>query len=250
MTTVDATAHPVLPSVLAYGGDDIVAEWPAAGCSFSKRLLDVLIATSLLIVLAPLLLLVAILIKLDSPGPALFRQRRAGSLKRSQGDHTGWHLQTFMVLKFRTMYTDADPHVHESHIRDFVAGKIVVGGEGTGAAFKVRGDVRVTRIGKLLRRTSIDELPQLLNVLRGEMSLVGPRPVPEYEAFHYLAEERERFTALPGITGLWQVRGRCNLSCAEMIRLDCEYVQQQSMWLDLKILGLTIPAVLAGRGAG
>jgi lipopolysaccharide/colanic/teichoic acid biosynthesis glycosyltransferase len=250
MTTLNAAAHPVLPSVLTFGSDDLVAEWPSLRFSVAKRLLDVFVALSLLVVLAPLLLLVAILIKLDSPGPAVFRQQRVGLLRRSRGDPAGWHLQTFMVLKFRTMFSDADPSVHASHIRDFVAGKIVAGGAGTGAAFKVRGDNRVTRVGKLLRRASIDELPQLLNVLRGEMSLVGPRPVPAYEAVYYLADDRERFAALPGITGLWQVQGRCNLSCAEMIRLDREYVRRRSFWLDLKILALTIPAVLVGRGAG
>ena len=111
-------------------------------------------------------------------------------------------------------------------------------------------DPRVTRIGRILRRTSLDELPQLFNVIRGEMSLVGPRPVPLYEVAAYQPWQRERLAALPGITGLWQVRGRCELSFEDMVRLDVEYIRNQSIWLDFKILSLTIPAVLSGRGAG
>ncbi|MGH9896190.1 MAG: sugar transferase, partial [bacterium] len=120
---------------------------------------------------------------------------------------------------------------------------------GSGARFKLSNDPRVTRVGRVLRRMSLDELPQLFNVLKGEMSLVGPRPVPLYEVAEYGESDTERLAALPGITGLWQVRGRAEIPFSEMVRLDCEYVRNQSLWLDLKILAATIPAVVSGRGA-
>ena len=243
MTTVQTSAAaPALAHALPRAAD------VAAGYR-TKRLLDVVLALALLLLLAPLMLAVAALIKLDSPGPVLFRQERVGARRRRRDQLRGWELRRFRVFKFRSMFSDADQSLHESHINDFVAGTIVSRDTEGRARFKIPGDPRITRVGKLLRRTSIDELPQLINVLRGEMSLVGPRPVPVYEAEHYLAAERIRFAALPGITGLWQVRGRCSLSCADMIRLDCEYVERRSLWLDLKILALTIPAVLFGKGA-
>ncbi len=214
-----------------------------------KRCLDVLVAVVLLLVLAPLLLLVALAIVLETPGPVLFSQERAGSRRRTAGGTTTWEARPFRVYKFRTMVPNAGSGAHEAHVRAFVEGRIEWA-NGAGAAFKLRSDPRVTRVGRLLRKTSIDELPQLVNVLRGEMSLVGPRPVPLYEAELYGARERERFHALPGITGLWQVNGRCDLSFEEMIRLDLEYVRRRSLALDLCILARTLPAVLSTRGAG
>jgi lipopolysaccharide/colanic/teichoic acid biosynthesis glycosyltransferase len=146
------------------------------------------------------------------------------------------------------MVTDADPAVHEAYIRDFVAGRVQASPE-TGGKFKLTNDPRVTRVGRILRKFSLDELPQLLNVLKGDMSLVGPRPVPPYEAAQYGNGHRRRLAAIPGITGLWQVKGRCLVSFEEMIHMDLEYVRNASLLLDLKILLLTIPAVLSTRGA-
>lgn len=146
------------------------------------------------------------------------------------------------------MVHGADQSLHQGHIRAFVQGQLPVR-DGVGAKFKIANDDRITRVGRVLRRTSLDELPQLLNVLRGEMSLVGPRPVPPYEVAEYQASEMERLAALPGITGLWQVNGRGELPFSEMVRLDREYVRHQSLWLDCRILAATLPAVVSGRGA-
>jgi lipopolysaccharide/colanic/teichoic acid biosynthesis glycosyltransferase len=215
----------------------------------AKRFLDVLVAGVLLLVLAPLLLLVALAITLETPGRVLFSQQRAGSRRRTEGGKAIWEARVFRIYKFRTMVQSADSVLHEAHIKAFVAGRIDQG-DGAAATFKLRSDPRVTRVGRFLRKTSIDELPQLVNVLVGQMSLVGPRPVPLYEAELYRPWERERFSALPGVTGLWQVNGRCELSFDEMIRLDVEYVRRRSLALDVSILVRTIPAVLSMRGAG
>jgi lipopolysaccharide/colanic/teichoic acid biosynthesis glycosyltransferase len=145
------------------------------------------------------------------------------------------------------MVRDADPGVHEAHIRAWVDGEIE--GADTGAQFKIRNDARITRVGRILRKLSIDELPQLLNVLKGEMSLVGPRPVPTYEVAEYDGWHYERLAALPGITGLWQVEGRGDVSFEEMIRMDIAYVRNKSVWRDLRLLVQTVPAVLSRRGA-
>jgi lipopolysaccharide/colanic/teichoic acid biosynthesis glycosyltransferase len=214
-----------------------------------KRFEDLLIAAAVLVVLAPMLLLIALAIELDSPGPAIFTQARMGARRRVRRGFASWEATTFRVFKFRTMVLDADPAVHEAHIDAFVNGGLRADA-GTDAAFKLRDDPRVTRVGRFLRRSSLDELPQLVNVLLGDMSLVGPRPVPVYEAARYGEPERMRFGALPGITGLWQVSGRCALPFDDMIRLDLEYVRKQSLWFDLKILLRTVPAILSGRGAG
>jgi lipopolysaccharide/colanic/teichoic acid biosynthesis glycosyltransferase len=213
----------------------------------AKDVLDVTIAAVLLVVLSPVLAAVAIAIKLDSRGPVLFVQERTGVRRRRIGGRLEWEPSTFRFLKFRSMVHNADPSLHEAHIMEYVAG----GGatDGARARFKVADDPRITRVGRVTRRLSLDELPQLLNVLKREMSMVGPRPVPPYEAAHYLTRYPERFAALPGITGLWQVRGRCDLSSDEMAELDVEYVENQSLLLDAKILFQTIPAVITGRGA-
>ena len=214
-----------------------------------KRLLDIVLSIVLLILLAPLVVAIALAIKLDSSGPILFLQERVGARRRTRGGAEVWEPRIFEVFKFRTMVDGCDNSLHESHVTAFVNGELN-GNGAEGSRFKLADDPRVTRAGSLLRRTSLDELPQLLNVLRGEMSLVGPRPVPTYEAEQYDAGGRERFGALPGITGLWQISGRCDLPFDEMTRLDAQYVQRRSLGLDLKILALTIPAVLNGRGAG
>ena len=212
----------------------------------AKRAVDVLLSAALLALLAPVLLVIAIAIRLDSRGPVLFMQERVGARRRIRNGIERWEPTIFRVFKFRTMTDGCDNSLHETHVKAFVAGQLNGDGE-DGARFKLANDPRVTRVGRVLRQTSLDELPQLLNVLGGTMSLVGPRPVPTYEAVEY--ESRQRFTALPGITGLWQVRGRCDLPFEEMTRLDEEYVEERSLGLDLKILALTVPAVLKGRGA-
>lgn len=215
---------------------------------YSKRIMDVVLATSLLILVLPLMLLIAILIRLDSPGPVFFVQERVGARRRSLGRQTIWEIQNFSLYKFRSMVRDADPSVHQAFAKAFIEGQIETP-KAAGVKFKLAKDPRVTKVGRILRKTSLDELPQLFNVLKGEMSLVGPRPVPIYEVAQYQAWHRERLAAMPGISGLWQVTGRCQVTFDEMILLDIEYVRRQSLWLDLKILFLTIPAVLIGRGA-
>ena len=213
-----------------------------------KRSIDVLLATALIILLLPLLLLVAVLIKLDSPGPVIFTQERVGAKRQRFGHHRFWVVQSFTLYKFRSMVRDADPSLHEAYIKEFVEGRAEPS-PGNGGTFKLINDPRVTRVGRILRKLSLDELPQLFNVLKGEMSLVGPRPVPTYEVTGYQARHQSRFAALPGITGWWQVKGRCRVSFEEMMRMDLDYINNASLWLDLKILLLTIPAVASRRGA-
>lgn len=212
-----------------------------------KRGLDVLLSAGFLIVLFPLLLVIAILIKLDSPGPVLFVQDRVGVKRGTTNGRVVWEVQAFPFLKFRSMVTNADQSLHESYIRDFREGRNNTSGNGSG--FKLNNDSRVTQLGRILRKTSLDELPQLVNVLTGDMSLVGPRPVPVYEVALYADLHYERLSAAPGITGLWQTKGRCHVPFEEMVRMDIEYARRASLWLDMKILLLTIPAVLSGRGA-
>jgi lipopolysaccharide/colanic/teichoic acid biosynthesis glycosyltransferase len=203
----------------------------------SCRALDVIGSLLLLVLLSPVLLVLAIVVRLDSPGPALFRQRRLGR-----------DLEPFTVNKFRTMHHGA---AHDHH-REFVLG--LIKGESPqvetlGSPYKMAADRRVTRAGRWLRRSSLDELPQLWNVLRGEMSLVGPRPPIPYEVEHYPAHWFARFSVKPGVTGLWQVNGRSEVPLEEMVRLDVEYAQRRSLWLNLSLLARTVPAVLSGRGA-
>ncbi len=201
----------------------------------SIRLLDVAGATLGMLVLSPLLLVVAVAIKLDSPGRVFFRQRRLGK-----------DLEPFSVAKFRTMGEGADSGAHRSHVEEMIADG---DRQGTRPMTKLQEDARVTRVGSFLRRTSIDELPQLWNVLRGEMSLVGPRPPIQYEVDRYPPEAFRRFAVKPGVTGLWQVSGRSLLTFKQMIELDAEYAETRSVGLNLKILLLTLPTVIHGKGA-
>jgi lipopolysaccharide/colanic/teichoic acid biosynthesis glycosyltransferase len=216
-----------------------------------KRLVDLALSVPLLLVLLPLIVVIALAIKLDTPGPVYFVQPRAGLRRRRVGGTTQWEVRPFTFYKFRSMVHGADQSVHEAYVRAFVHGRLTpsTNGNGTHATYKLAHDARVTRVGRLLRRTSLDELPQFVNVLKGEMSLVGPRPVPLYEAAEYQDADAERLAVPPGITGLWQVKGRGEVPFAEMMRLDREYVRNQSLWLDFKILMATIPVVLSGRGA-
>lgn len=195
----------------------------------AKRLLDIAVAAVLLVVMSPVFVIAAIAVRLDSPGPILFRQERRGLNKR-----------TFHMLKFRSMYVDAEARLAEvAHLN--TAG---------GPSFKVKNDPRITRVGKWLRRFSVDELPQLVNVLKGEMSLVGPRPLFAWE-YDRIAEPwvKRRGSVKPGLTGLWQVSGRSNLPFDRRIELDLEYIDTWSFALDIEILARTVPAVLLGRGA-
>jgi len=214
----------------------------------SKRCMDIFLSTALIILLSPLLLLIALLIKLDSPGPVIFTQERVGARRQRFGRFRFWVVRNFTFYKFRSMVRDADPSLHEAYIKDFVEGRAQPSSE-NGGKFKLTNDPRVTRVGHILRKFSLDELPQLFNVLKGDMSLVGPRPVPTYEVAGYSPRHHNRFAALPGITGWWQVKGRCQVSFEEMIRMDLDYIRNASLWLDLKILFLTLPAVLSRRGA-
>ena len=213
-----------------------------------KRCADLCLSALVLIALLPLLLLIALLVKIDSSGPIFFTHERVGAKRLQVRGEAVWVISNFRMHKFRSMVQDADSAMHEAYIRSFVAGRVQPNEE-QGRKFKLTNDPRVTRIGRILRRTSLDELPQLFNVLKGEMSLVGPRPVPPYEVACYRPGDHKRLAALPGITGLWQVNGRCQVSFEEMIHMDLEYIRNASLWLDLEILLLTIPAVLCGRGA-
>jgi lipopolysaccharide/colanic/teichoic acid biosynthesis glycosyltransferase len=203
-------------------------------------------AAVLLVMLAPLLVLLAVLVKVTSPGPVLFTQRRAGS-RRLTGDGTCWQPAPFRMLKFRSMAASADESLHLQHIRRYTSMTVVP--TAGGAGFKLANDLRVTRFGRFLRRTSLDELPQLVNVLLGHMSLVGPRPVPVYEAEMYRPKDYIRFAALPGVTGLWQVSGRGAVGFDEMIALDAQQVTRRSLRLDVTVLLRTLPAVIRAAGA-
>lgn len=201
------------------------------------RTFELVLSAVLLVVLLPLLALIALIVRLDSPGPVLFRQRRVGREERP-----------FTVNKFRTMHNGVGHDTHRAFVLGLIAGEQPEPRE-DGPRFKLVGDERVTRIGRLLRRTSLDELPQLWNVVRGDMSLVGPRPPIPYEVEHYPSHWFARFAVKPGLTGLWQVSGRSELTLEEMVALDVEYVQRRSLGLNLAILARTVPAVLSTRGA-
>jgi lipopolysaccharide/colanic/teichoic acid biosynthesis glycosyltransferase len=203
----------------------------------AKRLLDLIVAAICLLVVSPLLLAVAVAIRLDTPGPALFRQTRLGKDRRP-----------FVLCKFRTMYTGCPDDVHRQYVTKLLTEKQPPDG-GRAGMFKLEQDDRITRVGQLLRRTSIDELPQLINVIRGDMSLVGPRPALAWEARLFDAAYFDRFTVPPGLTGLWQVSGRNAVTMKQGLELDLEYVRTQSLALDVWILVKTIPVVLSTRGA-
>jgi len=195
------------------------------------RALDLVVATVMLVTLLPVFLVIVAVIALESRGPVLFRQERVGL-----------HRRPFRVAKFRTMHHGADDEVHRRHMLELI--------ESGKPAPKLTDDARVTRFGSFLRRTSLDELPQLWNVLRGEMSLVGPRPAIPYEVERYPPHWNARFEVKPGLTGLWQVSGRSQVSIERMIELDIEYVRRRSFWFNVWVLLRTVPAVLSGRGAG
>jgi lipopolysaccharide/colanic/teichoic acid biosynthesis glycosyltransferase len=204
-----------------------------------KRMLDIVASLALLLMLAPLFLWVAIAVRLTSPGPILFRQTRLGKMGKP-----------FKMLKFRTMYVNAGENPHVEFISWFIRESQGTQTPAKDQLFKLTNDPRVTPVGRILRKTSIDELPQLWNVLIGQMSLVGPRPPLPYEFEQYRAWHRRRLLeAEPGITGLWQVTGRSRTTFEEMVRLDLRYARTQSLWTDLRILLKTPRAVVSGKGA-
>jgi exopolysaccharide biosynthesis polyprenyl glycosylphosphotransferase len=215
-----------------FDGDHYIATYPGAGDGwplFMKRALDITISVSLLLFLAPLLVGVAFAIKLTSPGSIFFLQERIGLNKRR-----------FRICKFRTMGPDAEKMMAKLEDKNEVSGPV----------FKIKNDPRITPIGRFLRKSSIDELPQLFNVLKGDMSMVGPRPmaVRDYDGFNE-DWQRRRFSVKPGITCLWQVNGRNSIPFDQWMLLDMQYMDEWSLWLDLKIMAKTIPAVMRGEGA-
>jgi len=204
-----------------------------------KRCLDITASAALLALISPLFLLIAALVKLKSPGPVFFRQVRVGEYGKP-----------FTMLKYRTMHVNNDHAIHKEFVSQLIKGTAPTGGDGKDTPFKIVNDPRVTAIGRLLRKTSLDELPQLWNVLLGDMSLVGPRPplsyeVEQYKPWHY----RRVLEARPGITGLWQVSGRSRTTFEDMVRLDLRYAKNSSAWTDIKILLATPRAVFSGKGA-
>jgi lipopolysaccharide/colanic/teichoic acid biosynthesis glycosyltransferase len=221
---------------------------PQPGYLVLKRALDIAVATLLLVVLFPLMAVIAIAITVDTPGPFLFRQERVGARLRRRAGTWRWELQTFRKVKFRTMVDGADrSDLHVAFVEAYVAGRLEE--EPAAAPYKLDADPRVTRVGRALRATSLDELPQLLNVIAGSMSLVGPRPVPVYEVAHYQEHHLRRLAGRPGLTGPWQVHGRGTTTFEEMVDLDTGYLHAQSLWIDLKLIARTIPCVLRRKGA-
>ena len=194
-----------------------------------KRVIDIVLAAIGLLVFSPIMLIVVIAIKLeDFKGPVLFSQERVGKLG-----------EIFKIYKFRSMYVDAEQRLQElQHLN-----------EQTGPVFKIKDDPRITKVGKFIRKTSLDELPQLVNVLRGEMSIVGPRPALPREVKQYNAYQKQRLLVKPGITCIWQVSGRNNIGFDEWVELDLEYIKNQSLGLDIKLILQTIPALLGDHNA-
>jgi lipopolysaccharide/colanic/teichoic acid biosynthesis glycosyltransferase len=240
---------------------DVLTQRGSAGATslryvYLKRCVDVVLAAVLVLLAAPIFVATALLIALDSGWPVFYRQERVGARARRRGNQVYWEERRFRIFKFRTMIPDADRlQVHERFIEQFIKGESAATASSAeppcavDAAHKLAHDARVTSVGRILRATSLDELPQLFNVLAGTMSLVGPRPVPVYEVALYEPRHRERLDALPGITGAWQVHGRGRVGFEEMVKLDVEYVRQRSVFADLQLLAQTLPAVLKKTGA-
>jgi len=216
--------------------DAVQARSTQRSSAIARRGLDLSLSLPLLVLLAPLLALIAAAVRLDSSGPAIYRQHRVGLRGRE-----------FEVHKFRSMRSGADTKRHRDYVNQLIGGAddVQPGEEGL---YKLVVDDRITRVGRVLRRWSLDELPQLWNVVRGEMALVGPRPVIPYEVERYPDWYHGRFTVKPGLTGLWQVSGRNEKTYEEMVELDIEYARRRTVWLDLKILARTALVVLTHRG--
>lgn len=207
-----------------------------------KRIFDIVGSLTLITALSPVLAAVALAVKVSSKGPVLFKQQRVGRFGKS-----------FTFLKFRSMHVQNNPELHKKYVEQFIAGNkdnVPSAGEMGAGCFKIKNDPRVTPVGRFIRKTSLDELPQLFNVLKGDMSLVGPRPPLPYETTHYDIWHKGRILeVMPGITGLWQVEGRSSTTFDEMVRLDLKYTREWSLWLDLRILIQTPLVVFTCRGA-
>jgi exopolysaccharide biosynthesis polyprenyl glycosylphosphotransferase len=215
-----------------------LSPWAAA----TKRIVDVVGALFGILLFSPVMLAIAVAVKLSSPGPIIFRQTRLGK-----------GAKPFVFYKFRSMYANADDRIHREYVANLIEGNLekINQGDSERPVYKMMSDPRITKVGHLLRKTSLDELPQFFNVLKGDMSLVGPRPPLPYEAEKYQSWHLRRILQIrPGITGLWQVEGRSTTSFDEMVRLDLRYIRQCSLWLDLKILLKTLAVVIRRDGAG
>ena len=237
--------------------DLLACRVPVAGGRYyiAKRIVDVMLASMLIVLLIPLLLIIAIAIALDSPGPFVFAQQRLRGRRIQTDRGSVWSIEPFTLYKFRTMESNADPSFHRNYIAAYLAGdearlRSLRPGREVGDNYRPISDRRVTRVGAILRKLSLDELPQLWNVLRGEMSLVGPRPPLPYEVEMYQERHLSRLLGTPGLTGWAQVKGRCTLDFEDTVRLDLEYIACRSVWFDLKILLMTVPVVLSRKGAG
>jgi lipopolysaccharide/colanic/teichoic acid biosynthesis glycosyltransferase len=203
----------------------------------AKRILDVIFTLLMLPLLGVVIAIIALLIWLDSDGPVFFRQKRVGQ-----------NGVVFEMLKFRSMYINTDDSTHRQAIEQYMHGKSLNGAAENDMMFKLCDDPRVTRVGRVIRKMSLDELPQFFNVLQGTMTLVGPRPPLPYEVELYSARHMLRLCGKPGLTGPWQVYGRSRVPFGDMVEMDIAYLQQQSIWLDLKLIFLTIPVMMLGRG--
>lgn len=228
-----------VPDTLVYFFNERTEE--SAFGTFAKRVVDIVGALTALVLFSPFMLGTAIAVALTSPGPIIFRQIRLG-----KGG------APFVFYKFRSMRVNADDRIHREYVANLIEGKLeqINQGDGERPLYKMKADPRITPVGRIIRKTSLDELPQLFNVLKGDMSLVGPRPPLPYEAEKYQSWHLRRVLEVrPGITGLWQVEGRSTTSFDDMVRLDLRYIRQRSLWLDLKILLKTIKVVLRRDGA-
>jgi lipopolysaccharide/colanic/teichoic acid biosynthesis glycosyltransferase len=203
-----------------------------------KRLVDIVISLFLLFIFSPFFLLIGLAIKMNSRGPVFFRQTRIGKMGKP-----------FTFYKFRSMIVNNDDSLHRSYTQDFIKNGKPAAASEQKVSYKIKNDPRVTNVGKLLRATSVDELPQLFNVLKGEMSLVGPRPCMPYEWEHYDDWHKKRLSVTPGCTGLWQVSGRSAVGFDDMVLLDLFYINNMSPWFDLQLIIKTIPVMIFARGA-
>lgn len=220
-----------------------------------KRLFDFVITLCGLITLLPMMIIIGLIVMIDSPGSPIFVQRRVGARRRYYKGRPYWQMTEFNFYKFRSMRTDAGSDLHRQFVSAYISGDQdqmaeVQPDKSDPNALKLKSDPRITRVGHFLRKSSLDELPQLWNVLRGDMSLVGPRPPIPYEVEQYQPWHRQRLGTMPGITGPWQVSGRSTVTFDDMVRLDIEYTQTQCFWLDIKLLLWTIPSAFLGKGAG
>ncbi len=228
---LDAIERPIFPMAEAgYSRHNMNEIYRSKSAVYKqiKRLMDVLLSTVALIVLLPVFLVTAIAIKCEDNGPIFFAQQRAGK-----------DMKPFYMYKFRSMYVNAEERMNE----------MMKDNEQTGHAFKIKNDPRITKIGKVIRRLSIDELPQLINIIKGDMSIVGPRPILMFQMEECSPYERQRLVVQPGLTCYWQIGGRAGIKWEEWVELDLDYIENMSLWTDIKMIAKTIPAVLCGDGA-